>query len=123
VAAARSPNAQAVTDVVGGDRDRRPGRTGGVTVVDMAVVKKTVSFDPEVWADVQKTAVRERIGASTVVNRALRHDLRIQRGLAAVAEWEGEHESFSEQELADADAVLDDAGVGADDQLAPADVR
>lgn len=103
--------------------DTCAGPTGGVTVLSMAVVKRAVSFDPEVWADVQHAAESERIAVSTVINRALRHELRIQRGLAAVAEWEGEHESFSERELADADHVLDQAGVGTDDQATPADRR
>lgn len=89
----------------------------------MAVVKKAVSFDPEVWADLQRIAVSERIGVSTLINRALRHELRIQSGLAAVAEWEREHGPFSEQELVDADQLLDQAGVGADDHSTPAEPR
>jgi predicted transcriptional regulator len=78
----------------------------------MTVVKKAVSFDPEVWADLERIAEAERIGVSTVVNRALRHELRLQRGLAAVAEWETEHGAFTEEELVEADRILDGAGVG-----------
>jgi hypothetical protein len=49
---------------------------------------------------------------STVVNRALRYELRIQRGLAAVNEWETEHGAFVEEELIEADGILDRAGIG-----------
>lgn len=78
----------------------------------MPVVKRAVSFDPEVWADLQRLAAQEKIGVSTVVDRALRHELRQNRGLAAVAAWEDEHGAFTEQELNDADCILDQAGVG-----------
>lgn len=77
-------------------------------------MKKAVSFDPEVWSDLQRIAESEHVGVSSVINRALRHELRIQRGLTAVAQWEAEHGSFSEQELTEADGVLDRVGVGED---------
>lgn len=94
--------------------------TDGITVLGMAVVKKAVSFDPEVWADLQRVAQSERTGVSSVINRALRHELRIYRGLAAVLDWEAEHGTFSAQELAAADQVLDDAGVGRQERPAAA---
>ena len=78
----------------------------------MTVVKRAVSFDPEVWADLERIAAAERIGVSTVVNRALRHELRIQRGLAAVNEWETQHGAFIEEELIEADRILDRAAIG-----------
>ena len=78
----------------------------------MTVVKRAVSFDPEVWADLERIAAAERIGVSTVVNRALRYELRVQRGLVAVNEWETEHGAFVEEELIEADRVLDRAGIG-----------
>jgi predicted transcriptional regulator len=72
----------------------------------MVVIKKAVSFDPEVWADLVRVAEAERIGVSTLVNRALRHELRIQRGLAAVGEWEAEMGAFTKEELDEADRTL-----------------
>jgi predicted transcriptional regulator len=78
----------------------------------MTVVKRAVSFDPEVWADLERIAAAERIGVSTVVNRALRYELRIQRGLVAVNEWETEHGAFVEEELIEADRILDRAAIG-----------
>lgn len=77
----------------------------------MAVVKRAVSFDPEVWADLEHIAEVEHIGVSTVINRALRHELRLHKGLAAVAEWEREFGALTDAELADADRILDSAGV------------
>jgi predicted transcriptional regulator len=78
----------------------------------MTVVKRAVSFDPEVWADLERIAKSERIGVSTVVNRALRHELRIERGLAAVRGWEAEHGELTEAELLEADHILDSAHIG-----------
>jgi hypothetical protein len=46
-----------------------------------------------------------------LVNDALAHYLRRQRGLAAVAAYEAEYGAFTEEELAEADRVLDAAGV------------
>jgi predicted transcriptional regulator len=85
----------------------------------MAVVKRAVSFDPEVWADLERIAAAERVGVSTVINRVLRHELRLLRGLAAVAAWEAEHGAFTDEELTEADRVLDEAGIGHDDGGAP----
>ncbi|HVB26490.1 MAG TPA: hypothetical protein VNE21_01110 [Mycobacteriales bacterium] len=78
----------------------------------MTVVKRAVSFDPQVWADLERIAAAERIGVSTVINRALRHELRLQQGLAAVAAWEAAHGALSTEELVEADRLLDAAGVG-----------
>ena len=82
-----------------------------------------MSFDPEVWADVQRIALTERVAVSSVVNRAPRRELRVSRGLAAVAEWEGQHGAFTKLELAEVDGVLDQAGVGGGDRAAAPDPR
>lgn len=81
----------------------------------MPVVKRALSFDPEVWADLQRLAAEQKIGVSTVVDRALRHELRLNQGLATIAAWEHEHGAFTEHELAEADRLLDQAGVGSGD--------
>lgn len=75
----------------------------------MSVVKRSVSFDAELWDEL----VRE-VGSgpvSPLVNDALAHYLRRQRGLAAVADYQTEHGEFTEEELAEADRLLDAAGV------------
>lgn len=75
----------------------------------MVVVKRSISFDADVWdamtAEVQGGAV------SPLVNDALAHYLRRQRGLAAIAAYEAEFGAFTEEELAEADRLLDAAGV------------
>lgn len=47
-----------------------------------------------------------------VSERALETEVSLDDGLAAVAEWEAEHGSLSEEDLAAASAVLDAAGIG-----------
>ena len=79
----------------------------------VAVVKRTISVDPDIWASVEQLARSERVGVSTVINRLLRHELLIQRGLAAVDAWEQEHGALTEAEIAEADRILDALGVGA----------
>jgi hypothetical protein len=75
----------------------------------MGVVKRSVSFDAGVWDDVEREVGSGPV--SPLVNDALAMYLRRQRGLAAVASYEAEHGAFTEVELAEADSVLDAAGV------------
>jgi hypothetical protein len=76
---------------------------------DMSVVKRSVSFDAELWDELVQEAGAGPV--SPLVNDALAHYLRRQRGLAAVAEYEAEYGAFTEEELAEADRVLDEASV------------
>jgi hypothetical protein len=73
------------------------------------VVKRSVSFPSEVFAAVEAEARKEGVAVSAVVTAAAEHWVSIRRGLRAVAEWEGEHGAFTEQELASADRELDAA--------------
>jgi hypothetical protein len=75
----------------------------------MSVVKRSVSVDAELWDELVREAGPGPV--SPLVNDALAHYLRRQRGLAAVAAYEAEHGAFTEAELAAADRILDDAGV------------
>jgi len=83
----------------------------------MTVVKRSVSFDPEVWDEIEREVGSGPV--SPLVNDALALYLRRQRGLAAVAAYEAEHGGFTDAELAKADLVLDAAGV-ADLRIRPA---
>jgi hypothetical protein len=75
----------------------------------MGVVKRSVSFDAEVW---EALAAQAGTGpVSPLVNDALSHYLRRQRGLAAMVAYESEFGAFSDDELAEADRALDAAGV------------
>ena len=78
-------------------------------MVNMAVVKRSISFDAQLWEQV--TAELSPGEVSAVVNKALDDLLRRRRGLAAVAEWEAENGALSAEELAEADAILDAAGI------------
>ncbi len=75
----------------------------------MGVVKRSVSFDADVWDGLVAEAGSGPV--SPLVNDALVHYLRRQQGLAVVAAYEAEHGAFTEEELAAADRVLDEAGV------------
>lgn len=68
-----------------------------------------MSFDAELWDELVREAGAGPV--SPLVNDALAHYLRRQRGLAAVADYEAEFGTFTEEELAEADRVLDAAGV------------
>lgn len=75
----------------------------------MSVVKRSVSVDAELWDELVREAGAGPV--SPLVNDALAHYLRRQRGLAAVAAYEAEHGPFTEEELTEADRILDEAGV------------
>ena len=77
----------------------------------MAVTKRSVSFRPEIWAEVARTAGEEGRQVSALVNEALGYYLKLRRGLAAVQEWEAEFGPFTAEEIAEADRLLDEAGV------------
>jgi hypothetical protein len=73
------------------------------------VVKRSLSFPADLFAEVEQEAKAEGVAVSTVVTEAARQWLIIRRGLRAVREWEAEHGAFTDQELAEADALLDAA--------------
>jgi hypothetical protein len=75
----------------------------------MGAVKRSVSFDADVWDSLVAEAGSGPV--SPLVNDALAHYLRRARGLAAIAAYEAEHGAFSDDELAEADRTLDAAGV------------
>ena len=77
----------------------------------MGVVKRSVSFQPEVWAEAVRIAREEGVGVSALVNAAVAYYLELRRGLEAVAEWQAEHAPFTSEEIAEADRILDEAGV------------
>jgi hypothetical protein len=76
----------------------------------MAVVKRSISFDPEVLAEAEAAARTNGYqgNLSALVNDAVAHDMRL-RGLAgALAEWEAEFGPITDEERAQADRELDD---------------
>jgi hypothetical protein len=85
----------------------------------VGVVKRSVSFDAAVWESLSAAAGSGPV--SPIVNDALAHYLRRQRGLAAVVEYEAEFGALTDAELAEADRVLDAAGAVDRGQPAAAD--
>jgi len=64
--------------------------------------KLAITVDPDVHAGVVAAASEEGVSVSAWMTNAARRALLVRDGLKAVAEWEAEHGSFSDRELADA---------------------
>jgi hypothetical protein len=82
----------------------------------MPAQKVSISLDESVLLAAREAAKRRGMSLSAWVNQvsesALETEVRIEDGLAGVAEWEAEHGPPSEEEAAKANAVLDAAGIG-----------
>jgi hypothetical protein len=76
------------------------------------VVKKSVSVPDIIWAAAEDEAAHEHTTVSALITEALENLLAIRDGLRAVRDWEREHGEFTQEELAEADALLDRHGVG-----------
>lgn len=77
-----------------------------------SVVKKSVSFREDLWRGLEEMVEEDHTNVSAVVNEALEHILGLRAGRRAIDQWEAEHGAFTPAELAEADAILDAAGVG-----------
>jgi hypothetical protein len=75
----------------------------------MAVEKHTLSFDPDVWAELNSQAKAAGSTPSAYVNEAVRRRLAIERGLLAMEEWEREHGALTEEGMTEADRTLVEA--------------
>jgi hypothetical protein len=62
--------------------------------------KLAITVDPDVHAQVLAEAKRTGVSVSAWMTEAARRRLKIQDGLAAVAEYEAEHGHFTDEELA-----------------------
>ena len=62
--------------------------------------KLAITVDPEVYAQVIAAAEAEGVSVSAWMTAEARRELRLRDGLAAVAEWEAEHGSLTDEELA-----------------------
>ncbi len=78
----------------------------------MPVMKLSVALSEEVAQAAKSAAEVEGVSLSAWLNEAAAHALRIEAGLAAMAEWEAEHGAFTDEEIAEADAILDKHGIG-----------
>jgi hypothetical protein len=73
--------------------------------------KLSIALDEPVARAAKQSAAKRGISLSAWLNEASRNALAIEDGLVAVAEWEAEQGKLSLEDLAAADAVLDDAQV------------
>jgi predicted transcriptional regulator len=76
------------------------------------VVKKSVSVPEAIWSAAERAADVRHTTVSALVTEALENYLKIQAGLQAADEWERENGPLTDEELAEADAILDAHGVG-----------
>lgn len=75
------------------------------------MTKKSLSFQDELYQDVEQEAAADGITPSAAFSEGARLWLMQRRGLRAVRQWEADNGALSEAELADADTILDGAGV------------
>jgi hypothetical protein len=88
----------------------------------MAVKKKTLSFDEELWAAVERRAREAATTPSAYVNELVAKSERLYLGLQAVSDWESEHGALTADQLDWADRALADAQrEAADDEGADSD--
>ena len=76
-----------------------------------AVVKKSVSVPDIIWSAAEAEAEASHTTVSALVAEGLEYLLAIRAGQHAVRDWEAEHGAFTPEEIAEADAALDAAGV------------
>lgn len=73
-------------------------------------------MDETVLLAAREAAKHRRMSLSAwlngVADDALAHETSIEKGLQGVAEWEAENGPITPEELAEADAILDAAGIG-----------
>lgn len=73
----------------------------------MAVRKLSVALDEAVAAEAAEAAEEAGLSLSAWLNQAAQNFLAVQDGLASVAAFEAEHGAFTEEEMAEAHAELD----------------
>ena len=64
--------------------------------------KLAITIDPEVHEKILAAAARDKVSISAWMTRAAREVLQRRAGLAAVAEWEKQHGSFTFEEIDEA---------------------
>ena len=76
------------------------------------VVKRSISLPAALFDEVAQEAAEEGRTVSAALSEAAAFWLASRRGLRAVRSWERDHGALTADELAAADGVLDEAGVG-----------
>ena len=82
----------------------------------MPAQKVSISLGESVLLAAREAAKRRGMSLSAWLNgiaaEALAHETSIEKGLQGVAEWEAESGPPTEEEMAEASAILDAAGIG-----------
>ena len=73
----------------------------------MSVRKLSVALEESVAASASRAAQTAGVSLSAWLSRAAEHQLALERGRRAVVAWERDHGALTDEELRDADAVLD----------------
>ncbi len=68
--------------------------------------KLAITVDPEVHAGILSAAAREGVSVSAWMTAAARETLQRRAGLAAIAEWEKQHEPFRLEEMEEARSTV-----------------
>ena len=71
------------------------------------VRKLSVALDESIAVSASRAAQTAGVSLSAWLSRAAEHELALERGRRAVIAWEREHSALTEEELLDADALLD----------------
>jgi hypothetical protein len=74
----------------------------------MSVRKFSVALDESVAASASRAAQTAGVSLSAWLSRAAVHELALERGRRAVVAWEREHGALTDEELRDADVLLDE---------------
>jgi hypothetical protein len=64
--------------------------------------KLAITIDPQVHERILVSAARDKVSVSAWMTQAAREALQRRAGLAAVAEWEKQHGSLTEEEMQEA---------------------
>jgi hypothetical protein len=75
--------------------------------MDVPVRKFSVALDESIAVSASRAAQTAGVSLSAWLSRAAVHQLALERGRRAVVAWERQHGAFTDQELRDADELLD----------------
>ena len=78
-------------------------------VTNVATKKVTITIPEETLSKASALAKKAGLPFSTWLARTAEHEVRVQEGLEAMREWEAEHGSFTDDEVARAESQLADA--------------
>ncbi len=75
--------------------------------MDMPVRKLSVALDESIALSASRAAQTAGVSLSAWLSRAAMHELALERGRQAVVAWERQHGALTDEELRDADELLD----------------